>query len=82
VTLREYGDFECEHCAETFRVVKEIRRWLRGELCYVFRHFPAANKHTNAFPAAEAAEAAGAQGREDECLSFSEASSKSSPQFL
>jgi protein-disulfide isomerase len=63
VTLLEYGDFECEHCAETFRVVKEIRRWLRGELCYVFRHFPAATQHMNAFPAAEAAEAAGAQGR-------------------
>jgi protein-disulfide isomerase len=62
VTLLEYADFECERCAETFRVVNEITRWLRGELYYVFRHFPAANKHANALPAAEAAEAAGAQG--------------------
>lgn len=63
VTLLEYGDFECAQCAETFRVVKEITRWLRGELYYVFRHFPATNNHANALPAAEAAEAAGAQGR-------------------
>jgi protein-disulfide isomerase len=63
VTLLEYGDFEGEHCTKTLRVVEEITRWLRGELCYVFRHFPAANKHVNALSAAEAAEAAGAQGR-------------------
>ena len=63
VTLLEYGDFESGHCMENFRVVKEITRWLRGELYYVFRHFPAADKHPNALPAAEAAEAAGAQGR-------------------
>ena len=63
VTLLEYGDFECEHCAAAFPVVKEVTRWLRGALCYVFRHFPIAAKHPNALLAAEAAEAAGAQGR-------------------
>jgi protein-disulfide isomerase len=63
VTLLEYGDFECEHCAEAFPVVKEINRWLRGALRYVFRHFPDAGKHPHALRAAEAAEAAGAQGR-------------------
>lgn len=63
VTLVEYGDFECAHCTEVFPVLKEIRRWLRGTLCYVFRHFPVVEKHPNALRAAEAAEAAGAQGR-------------------
>jgi len=63
VTLVEYGDFECGNCAETFRVVKEITRWLRGELYYVFRHFPAASKHAHPLAMAEAAEAAGTQGR-------------------
>ncbi len=63
VTLLEYGDFECGHCAEAFPVVKEITRWLRGELRYIFRHFPDAEKHPHALRAAEAAEAAGAQGR-------------------
>ena len=63
VTLLEYGDFECEYCAEAFPVVKEVNRWLRGALRYVFRHFPVAERHPNALRAAEAAEAAGAQGR-------------------
>lgn len=63
VTLLEYGDFECGHCAEAFPVVKEVNRWLRGTLRYVFRHFPVAERHPNALRAAEAAEAAGAQGR-------------------
>lgn len=61
VTLLEYGDFECAHCAAAFPTVKEVTRWLRGALCYVFRHFPVAAKHPNALLAAEAAEAAGAQ---------------------
>ncbi len=63
VTLLEYGDFECGHCAEAFPVVKEVNRWLRGALRYVFRHFPLVERHPNALRAAEAAEAAGAQGR-------------------
>lgn len=63
VTLLEYGDFECEHCAEAFPVVMEVNRWLRGALRFVFRHFPVSDKHPNALRAAEAAEAAGAQGR-------------------
>ena len=63
VTLLEYGDFECPHCAEAFPVIMEIKRWLRGELRYVFRHFPIADKHPHALEAAEAAEAVGAQGK-------------------
>jgi protein-disulfide isomerase len=63
VTLLEYGDFQCAHCAGAFPHVSEIRRWLRGELRYVFRHFPVVEKHPYAFRAAEAAEAAGAQER-------------------
>src|SRR5690349_22797454 len=63
VTLLEYADFECAHCAAAFPTVKEVTRWLRGALCYVFRHFPASDKHPNALGAAEAAEAAAAQGR-------------------
>jgi protein-disulfide isomerase len=63
VTLLEYGDFECEHSAEAFPVVKEVNRWLRGALRYVFRHYPVVERHPNALRAAEAAEAAGEQGR-------------------
>jgi protein-disulfide isomerase len=63
ITLVEYGDFECPHCGRAHPIVRELRRRLGDELRFVFRHFPLANIHPNAEPAAEAAEAAGAQGR-------------------
>jgi protein-disulfide isomerase len=63
VTLVEYGDYECLYCAEAYMIVKDIKRWLGNELRFVFRNFPITNSHPNAQLAAEAAEAAGAQGR-------------------
>lgn len=65
VTLLEYGDFECGHCVEAFAMVKEITRWLRGELRYVFRHYPDAEKYAHALRAAEAAEAGNRATGED-----------------
>jgi protein-disulfide isomerase len=44
-------------------VVKEIQRRLGKRLCFAFRNFPLVNSHPHAERAAEAAEAAGAQGR-------------------
>lgn len=63
VTLLEYGDFECPFCQAAHPVVEEVRRRLRDQLRFVYRHFPLANVHPHAEAAAEAAEAAGAQGR-------------------
>jgi len=62
VTLVEYGDFECPHCGHSYETVKEIQRRLGAELRFVFRHFPLTDLHPNAENAAEAAEAAAAQG--------------------
>lgn len=62
VTLVEYGDFECPHCGRAYPIVKEIQRRLGAELRFVFRHFPLREVHPHAESAAEAAEAAGAQG--------------------
>src|SRR5882672_4041042 len=62
IALLEYGDFECSVCGEVYRVIKEIRRRLGDSLCFAFRHFPMTNVHPYAQRAAEAAEAAGAQG--------------------
>ncbi len=62
VTLVEYGDFECPHCGRAYPIVKEIQRRLGAELRFVFRHFPLREIHPHAESAAEAAEAAGAQG--------------------
>jgi formate-nitrite transporter family protein len=63
VTLVEYGDFECPFCGSAFPELKRLLRELGGRARFVFRHFPMSEQHPRAEPAAELAEAAGAQGR-------------------
>jgi protein-disulfide isomerase len=63
VTLVEYGDYECPHCGRAHPVVKRVQRELGSQLRFVFRHFPLAEAHPHAQLAAQAAEAAGAQGK-------------------
>lgn len=63
LTLLEYGDYECPYCGQAYPIVKEIQKRLGKKLCFVFRNFPLANAHPHALHAAEAAEAAAAQGR-------------------
>ena len=62
-TLVEYGDYECSYCGLAHPIVEEVQRRLGRQLRFAFRHFPLAEIHPHAQPAAEAAEAAGAQGR-------------------
>jgi protein-disulfide isomerase len=62
VTLVEYGDFECEHCGEAHGVIKEVLAAREGDIRFVFRNFPLTQSHPHAQQAAEAAEAAAAQG--------------------
>lgn len=62
VTLLMYGAYECPHCVEGNEIVKQIRNHYRGDLRFVFRHFPRTNVHPHAEAAAEVAEAAGEQG--------------------
>lgn len=63
VMLLEYGDFECSRCVAAFQMVGNAVRWLDKSVCFVFRHCPDIQRHSQAFSAAEAAEAAGAQGK-------------------
>ena len=63
VTLLEYGDYECPYCGQAEAVVRELLADFGDDLRYVWRHLPLADVHPNAQMAAEAAEAAGAQGR-------------------
>lgn len=63
VTLVEYGDLECPYCRQVSPVIRELRNRLGGRVRYVFRHFPIRTSHVHAQLAAEAAEAAGAQGK-------------------
>jgi Na+/H+ antiporter NhaA len=61
VTLVEYGDFECPYCGRAEAVIRELLAE-HGEVRYVWRHLPLNDVHPNAQLAAEAAEAAAAQG--------------------
>jgi protein-disulfide isomerase len=62
VTLVEYGDYQCPYCGAAHLVVKRLQDRLEDELRFVFRNFPLTTVHPRAEIAAEAAEAAGAQG--------------------
>jgi len=63
VTLVEYGDYECPHCGRAYPIVKQVQQRMGKRLRFVFRNFPLRESHPNAEHAAEAAEAAGAQGK-------------------
>ena len=63
VTLVEYGDFECPYCGRAEPMVRELVSTFGNDLRFVFRHLPLVDVHEHAATAAEAAEAAAAQGR-------------------
>ena len=62
-TLLEYGDYECPYCGAAYPTIKEVQARMGDGLRFVFRNFPITTSHPHAEQAAEAAEAAGAQGR-------------------
>jgi Na+/H+ antiporter NhaA len=61
VTLLEYGDLECPYCGQAEPVIRELLADF-GDLRYVWRHLPLNDVHPRAQLAAEASEAAAAQG--------------------
>lgn len=61
IQLLEYGDFADPICAQAYRFMHAIKHELGERLCFAFRHFPLVN-HLHAARAAQAAEAAAAQG--------------------
>ena len=63
VTLVEYGDFQCPHCREAHFYLQNVFATMGDDMRFVFRHMPLTQIHPMAQLAAEAAEAAGAQGR-------------------
>jgi Na+/H+ antiporter NhaA len=62
VTLVEYGDYECPYCGQAEVVIRELLDEFGDELRYVWRHLPLNDVHPNTQMAAEATEAAAAQG--------------------
>jgi Na+/H+ antiporter NhaA len=62
VTLLEYGDYECPYCGQAEVVIRDLLESFGDDVRYVWRHLPLNDVHPNAQMAAEAAEAAAAQG--------------------
>ncbi|HEY9653966.1 MAG TPA: thioredoxin domain-containing protein, partial [Crinalium sp.] len=68
VVLVMYGDYQGPRSADVYKLIKAIKRELSAAfreayLCLIFRHFPQTQIHPHAQRAAEAAEAAAAQGQ-------------------
>jgi protein-disulfide isomerase len=63
VTLVEYGDYECPWCARVYPIVDRVQQTMSQFVRVVFRHFPRNSLHPHASVAAQAAEAAAAQGK-------------------
>jgi protein-disulfide isomerase len=63
VTALEYGDYECPYCRGAARDVHRMLDLYPGSIRFVFRNFPIPQLHPHAEQAAEAAEAAAAQGK-------------------
>lgn len=63
VTIIEYSDFECPACATFTPVLAQLLADFPDSVRLVYRHNPLTEIHRNAQKAAEAAEAAGAQGQ-------------------
>ena len=63
VVLVEYGDYQCPACAAYHNFTKQLTAEFGENITFVYRHFPLRRIHPNANIAAQAAEAAGKQGK-------------------
>ena len=63
VQLVEFGDYQCPACGAAYPNVKQLMKDYDGKVTLYFRNFPLTQIHQNATLGAEAAEAAGDQGK-------------------
>jgi protein-disulfide isomerase len=63
VTIVEYGDFECPTCRAAEPAIRMVLERSPNAVRLIYRHFPIESAHPHALMAAEAAEAAAAQGK-------------------
>jgi len=63
VTIVEFTDFQCSACGGMYPVVEEVLKFYGNRVHFVIRNYPLTSLHENAFNAAQAAEAAKAQGK-------------------
>jgi protein-disulfide isomerase len=63
VTVIEFTDFQCSACGAMYPIVEGVLKAYGNRVRFVIRNFPLTRVHENAFRAAQAAEAAKAQGK-------------------
>ncbi len=70
VTVIEFTDFQCSACGAMYPVAEDVLKSYGTRVRFVIRNFPLTRAHANAFHAAQAAEAAKAQGKFWEYIDF------------
>ncbi|MBI2610035.1 DsbA family protein [Candidatus Giovannonibacteria bacterium] len=70
VSVIEYADFQCPACAAYYPMVKQLVQEYGDRVVFAFRNFPLYQVHKNAEVSAQAAEAAGIQGKYMEMMAF------------
>jgi protein-disulfide isomerase len=63
VTLMEYGDFACSHCAQYNPILEAAREKYADRIAFIFRHYLLGGAYVNSAAAATSAEAAARQGQ-------------------
>lgn len=63
VTIIEFTDFQCSACGGMYPIVEDVLKSYGNRVHFVMRNFPLTSLHANAYRAAQAAEAAKAQGK-------------------
>jgi protein-disulfide isomerase len=64
VTVTMFSDFQCPFCSQAITIVDEVlKAYPQTDVKFVMKQFPLRQIHPNAEPAAEAAVAAGKQGK-------------------
>ncbi len=63
VTLEEFGDFQCPSCGSYHPELKKMEAEFGDKMKVIFRELPLLPMHEHALMAAQAAEAAGLQGK-------------------
>lgn len=70
VTVIEFTDFQCSACGAMYPIVEDVLKSYGNRVRFVIRNFPLTQAHPNAWRAAQAAEAAKAQGKFWEYIDF------------
>ena len=63
VTVVEFTDFQCSACGGMYPIAEDVLKSYGTRVHFVIRNFPLTSVHPNAYNAAQAAEAAKAQGK-------------------